>query len=89
MLCRTFWNNKYIYISVLATDQLNAQILVFLTLLFTSTCFEHCCAHHQEVKLYYTASVIVKMKQVGGLKLLNTIQLELYLVILDHPLVSV
>jgi len=29
------------------------------------------------------------MKQVGGLKLLNTIQLELYLVILDHPLVSV
>ena len=25
------------------------------------TCFEHCCAHHQEVKFYYTASGIVTL----------------------------
>ena len=25
------------------------------------TCFEHCCAHHQEVKLYYTTSGIVTL----------------------------
>ena len=36
----------------LAIDQLNAQILVFFfnNLLYSSTCFEHCCAHQQEVK---------------------------------------
>ena len=27
-----------------------------ISLLYSSTCFEHCCAHHQEVKFYYTAS---------------------------------
>jgi len=32
-----------------------------ISLLFSSTCFEHCCAHHQEVKLYYTASGIVTL----------------------------
>ena len=47
---------------ILAIDQLNTQILVFLiSLLYSSTCFEHCCAHHQEVKLYYTASGIVTL----------------------------
>ena len=41
---------------ILATDQLNAQILIFLIgLLYSCTCFEHCCAHHQDVKLYHTA----------------------------------
>ena len=38
---------------ILATDQLNAQILVFVihvSLLHSCTCFEHCCALHQ-VKL--------------------------------------
>jgi len=30
-------------------NQLNAQNLV-LCLLYASTCFEHCCDHHQEVK---------------------------------------
>ena len=35
-----------------------------ISLLYASTCFEHCCAHHQEVKLYYTASGIVT--PVGG-----------------------
>jgi len=38
--------------TVLAIGQLNAQIRVFLiSLLYSSTCFEHCCAHHQEVKI--------------------------------------
>ena len=45
---------------ILAIDQLNAQILdIFKINLYSSTCFEHFCAHHQEVKLYYTASGIV------------------------------
>ena len=30
-----------------------------IRLLYSSTCFEHSCVHHQEVKLYYTVSVIV------------------------------
>ena len=29
------------------------------------------CAHHQEVRLYYTASGIVTLKQAGRLKLLK------------------
>jgi len=32
-----------------------------ISLLYSSTCFEHCCAHHQEVKLYYTAYGIVTL----------------------------
>jgi len=32
-----------------------------ISLLYSSTCFEHYCAHHQEVKLYYTASGIVTL----------------------------
>ena len=36
-----------------------------ISLLYSSTRFEHCCAHHQEVKLYYTASGIVTLKQVS------------------------
>jgi len=46
---------------ILAFDQLNAQILFFISLLYSSTCFEHCCAHRQEVKLYYTAYGIVTL----------------------------
>ena len=34
-----------------------AQFII--SLLYSSTCFEHRCAHQQEVKLYYTASGIV------------------------------
>ena len=50
----------------LAVNQPNAQILFFITsLLYTCTCFEHYCSHHQEVKLYYTASGIIT--PVGGL----------------------
>ena len=44
---------------VLVISQLNEQNIFFIiSLLYASTCFEHCCAHH-EVKLYYTASGIV------------------------------
>jgi len=46
---------------ILASDQLNAQILFLISFLYTSTCFEHCCAHHHEVKLYYTASGIITL----------------------------
>ena len=35
-----------------------------ISLLNASTCFEHCCAHHQEVKIVYRASGIIK--PVGG-----------------------
>jgi len=33
-------------------------------IIYASTCFEHCCAHHQEVKMYYTAPIIIT--PVGG-----------------------
>ena len=37
----------------LANDQLDEQFLYFIMrLLQSSTCFEHHCPHHQEVKLY-------------------------------------
>ena len=31
------------------------------SLLYSSTCFEHYCSHHQEVKLHYTASGIFRL----------------------------
>jgi len=41
-----------VYLStILANDQINAQILFIICLLYSSTRFEHCCAHHQEVKI--------------------------------------
>ena len=41
---------------ILVINQLIAKKSCFIiSLLYASTCFEHCCAHHQEVKLYYTA----------------------------------
>jgi hypothetical protein len=37
----------------LANDRLDAQLLYFIIrLLQSSTCFEQCHVHHQEVKLY-------------------------------------
>jgi len=35
-----------------------------ISLFYASTCFEHYCAHHQEVKIVYTASGIIT--PVGG-----------------------
>jgi len=50
-----FWKNFDVLLTVhfsiiLATDQLNEKILFFLSILYSSTCFEHCCAHYQKVK---------------------------------------
>ena len=57
---------------ILVTNQLSSQVILFIiSLLYATTCFQHCCAHHQEVKLCYTASGIVTLKQVNGPKLLN------------------
>jgi len=36
-------------------------LFLLINLLYFSTCFDHCCAHHQEVKLYYTASGIITL----------------------------
>jgi len=37
---------------ILVIDQINAQNSCFImSLLYSATCFEHYCAHHQEVKL--------------------------------------
>ena len=47
---------------LLAIDQLNAQVLVFsIKLIIFLYMFRAQCAHHQEVKLYYTASGIVPL----------------------------
>jgi len=49
-----------IFISVI--NQLDVQNFCFTISLFHApTCFEHCCAHHQEVKFYYTASGIITL----------------------------
>jgi hypothetical protein len=38
---------------ILANDKLDTHILCFIiSLLQSSTCFEQCRAHHEEVKLY-------------------------------------
>ena len=43
---------QHLSVFILVINQLDAQILVFIiSLLYTSTCFQHCCAHHQEVKI--------------------------------------
>ena len=50
---------------ILVINQLDAQNFCFTISLFhTSTLFRAPCAHHQEVKLYYTASGIVT--PIGG-----------------------
>jgi len=42
-----------VHLSIISTtDQLNTQIVFFIiSLLYSCTCFEHCCVHHQEVKI--------------------------------------
>jgi len=53
------WINN-IYCEILVTDQLNAQIIFFITSLFyASTCFEHYVLIINRSKLYYTASGII------------------------------
>ena len=42
-----------------------------ISLLYASTCFEHCVLIIRRSKLYYTASGIITLQQVSGLKLLK------------------
>ena len=51
--------------SVIKTSQLMLymEIMAVCSEIHT-TCFEHCCAHHQDVKFYFTASGIIT--PVGG-----------------------
>ena len=59
-----------IFISVI--NQLDAQNFYFTTSLFhASVCFEHHVLIIRRSKLYYTASGIITLKQVSGLKLLK------------------
>ena len=59
-----------IFISVI--NQLDAQIFCFAISLFhASTCFEHYVFVIRRSKLHYTASGIITLKQVSGLKLLK------------------
>ena len=46
---------------ILTTDQLNAKILFCDKFIIFLYIFRALCAHHQEVKLYYTASGIVTL----------------------------
>jgi len=42
-----------ILVRLWVNDQLDAQLCYIIrSLLYSSTCFEQLCAHHQEVKLY-------------------------------------
>ena len=56
-----------------------------MSLFHASTCFEHHVLIVRRPKLYYTASGIITLKQVSGLKLLILV----ILVILDRSLLSV
>jgi len=57
---------------ILVINQLDAQNFCFtISLLHASTCFEHHVFIIRRSKLYYTASGIITLKQVSGLKLLK------------------
>ena len=65
------WNKIISDIKLVLYSSTSTNTCFILSLLYSSTCFEHDCAHHQEVKLHYTASGIITLKQVSGLKLLK------------------
>jgi len=57
---------------ILVINQHNGQIVVLIiSLLYASTCFEHYVFIIRGTKMYYTASGIITLKQVGGLKLIK------------------
>jgi len=58
----------YLFININQLDALNFIIGLFQA----STCFEHICSSSGGQKLYYTVSGIITLKQVSGLKLLNS-----------------
>jgi len=45
-MCSDYWEK-----SILVINQINAQNVFIISLLYDSTCFEHCFAHHQVVKI--------------------------------------
>jgi len=53
--------------------QLDTQTLILTHLLYSSTCFEHYCAHLQEYNCIYTASGIVTLETGEWSKLLKYI----------------
>ena len=57
----------HLFINIKQLDALN----FIITLFETSTCFEHHVLIVRRAKLYYTASGIITLKQVSGLKLLK------------------
>ena len=60
-----FETRKFNTSALLVIDQLNAQILdLIISLLYSSTCFEHYVLITRWSKLYYTASGIIT--PVGG-----------------------
>ena len=76
---------------ILVTGQFNAPILYIylninqfgalnfiMSLFHASTCFEHHVLIVRKSKLYYTASGIITLKQVSGLKLLKKLKLLKY-----------
>ena len=74
VILRELLNN---ILPVLVTDKLNAQISFFIiSLLYSSTCFEHYVLIIRRSKLYYTASGIVK--PVGGRPVHRTATCRIY-----------
>ena len=59
--------SQYIYLNINQLDALN----FIMSLFHASTCFEHNVLIVRRSKLYYTASGIITLKQVSGLKLLK------------------
>ena len=80
----------------LVNDQLEAQFFYFIIcLLQSSTCFEQRRAHHQEVKLYYTAFGIVTvckwLSQDGHLQRVtipDAVLLQFYLLMMSATLLE-
>ena len=60
-------------IIILAIKQKCTNSCFIISLLYSSTCFEHYVLIIRKSKLYYTASGIITLKQVSGLKLLKYI----------------
>ena len=59
--------SQYIYLNINKLDELNFVMSLF----HAFTCFEHHMLIVRRSKLYYTASGIITLKQVSGLKLLK------------------
>ena len=61
----------HLSIFILVINQINAQNLFYNKFISCLYMFRAPCADRQEVKLYYTVSGIITLKQVSGLKLLK------------------